>query len=86
MLVPTHQAENWNNAVYHHILFATDGSDLALKAVDHGLTLARALNAKVTAITATESWTSIASGEMGMAFPIDRQADADRTDQAEPRW
>ena len=57
--------------MYKHILIATDGSDLALKAVDQGLALAKALNAKVTAITATEPWTSIASGEMGMAFPID---------------
>ncbi len=57
--------------MYKHILITTDGSDLALKAVDQGLALAKALNAKVTAITATEPWTSIASGEMGVAFPID---------------
>lgn len=57
--------------MYKHILIATDGSDLALKAVDQGLALAKALNAKVTAITATEPWTSVASGEMAMAFPID---------------
>lgn len=57
--------------MYKNILIATDGSDLALKAVDQGLELAKALNAKVTAITATEPWTSVASGEMAMAFPID---------------
>ena len=57
--------------MYKHILIATDGSDLALKAVDQGLALAKALNAKVTAITATESWASVATGEMAMAFPID---------------
>ena len=57
--------------MYKHILIAIDGSDLALKAVDHGLALAKALNAKVIAMTATESWTSTAFGEMPMAFPID---------------
>jgi nucleotide-binding universal stress UspA family protein len=57
--------------VYQHILIAIDGSDLALKAVDHGLALAKALKAKVIAMTATESWTSTAFGEMPMAFPID---------------
>lgn len=57
--------------MYKHILIATDGSELALKAVDQGLALAKALNAKATAITATASWASIATGEMGLAFPIE---------------
>lgn len=38
-----------------HILIATDGSDLAQKAVEHGLTLAKALDAKATILTVTES-------------------------------
>ena len=57
--------------MYKNILIAIDGSDLALKAVDHGLALAKALDAKVIAMTATESWTSTAFGEMPMAFPIE---------------
>ena len=57
--------------MYKHILIATDGSDLALKAVDQGLALAKALNAKATAITVSEPWTTVATGEMAMAFPID---------------
>jgi nucleotide-binding universal stress UspA family protein len=57
--------------VYAHLLIATDGSDLALKAVEQGLALAKALKAKATAITVTESWATIATAEMGMAFPID---------------
>ena len=57
--------------MYKHILVATDGSELALKAVDQGLALAKALNAKATAITVTEPWTSVVTGEMGMYFPID---------------
>jgi nucleotide-binding universal stress UspA family protein len=60
-----------DNIVFKFILIATDGSDLAMKAVDQGLELAKALNTKVIAITATESWISIASGEMAMAFPIE---------------
>jgi nucleotide-binding universal stress UspA family protein len=36
--------------MYHNILIATDGSVLARKAVAHGLGLAKALGAKVTAV------------------------------------
>lgn len=57
--------------MYKHILIATDGSELAHKAVVQGLGLARALAAKVTAVTVTEPWTAVVPGEMGMAFPID---------------
>ena len=44
--------------MYKHILIATDGSELAAKAVAQGLDLAKALGAKVTAVTVTEPWTS----------------------------
>jgi nucleotide-binding universal stress UspA family protein len=37
--------------MYKHILIPTDGSELSKKAVDQGTQLAKALNAKVTAIT-----------------------------------
>jgi nucleotide-binding universal stress UspA family protein len=59
--------------VFKYILIATVGSDLAMKAVDQGLALAKVLNAKAIAITVTvtESWTSFASSEMAMAFPIE---------------
>jgi len=40
--------------MYTHILISTDGSKLAQKGVDHGLSLAKALGSKVTIITATE--------------------------------
>jgi nucleotide-binding universal stress UspA family protein len=40
--------------MYQHILLATDGSELAQRGVDHGLSLAKALGAKVTIVTATE--------------------------------
>jgi nucleotide-binding universal stress UspA family protein len=37
--------------MYHNILIPTDGSELAAKAVQHGTELAKALGAKVTALT-----------------------------------
>jgi nucleotide-binding universal stress UspA family protein len=46
--------------VFEHILIATDGSELAQKAVTQGLDLASALKAKVLAVTVTEPWTMIA--------------------------
>lgn len=55
--------------MYKHILIATDGSELAQKAVDQGLALAGALGADVIAVTVTAPWTSIAVGEVGVAFP-----------------
>jgi len=56
--------------MYAHILIATDGSDLANRAVEQGLTLAKALGSKVTAITVTEPWTAAVSGEWAVAFPV----------------
>jgi len=40
--------------MYANILLSTDGSDVARKGVEHGIALAKALNAKVTAIAVTE--------------------------------
>ena len=37
--------------MYRHILIPTDGSELAQRAVPHGLSLAKAVGAKVTAVT-----------------------------------
>jgi len=42
--------------MFKHILLATDGSDLAQKAVAQGLELARQLNAKVSVLTVTKPW------------------------------
>ena len=57
--------------MYAHILIATDGSELANRAVEQGLTLAKALGSKVTAITVTEPWTAAVSGEWAVAFPVE---------------
>ncbi len=49
--------------MYKHILIATDGSELAGKAVTAGLALAKQLKSKVTAVTATEPWSAMVTGE-----------------------
>ena len=56
--------------VYKHLLIATDGSELARKAVDQGFDLAKALNAKTTVIYVTPRWTAT-FGEEALAFPAD---------------
>ncbi|MDO5504935.1 MAG: universal stress protein [Pseudoxanthomonas suwonensis] len=40
--------------MYAHLLIATDGSELAGKAVEHGLELARRTGARVTVLTVSE--------------------------------
>jgi nucleotide-binding universal stress UspA family protein len=40
--------------MFKHVLIATDGSELAQKALAHGLALAKALDARVTAVTVTD--------------------------------
>lgn len=40
--------------MYTHILLSTDGSSVAQKGVEHGMALAKALNAKATVMTVTE--------------------------------
>jgi nucleotide-binding universal stress UspA family protein len=57
--------------MYTHILIATDGSDLAGRAVSTGLDLAKALKARVTAVTVSEPWTAVVSGEMAFGFPYE---------------
>ncbi len=57
--------------MYRNILIATDGSELAAKALTQGLAIAKALAAKATIVTVTEPWSAIAPGEIGLAFPVD---------------
>ena len=42
--------------MYKRILIATDGSELADKAVTQGLELAKGLDATVTVVTVTDPW------------------------------
>ena len=66
--------------MYKQILIATDGSELAAKAVTTGLALAKRLGAKVTAMTAIEPWLSIASSDTAAAFmQYQRTAEHDAT-------
>jgi nucleotide-binding universal stress UspA family protein len=39
--------------MYKHILIPTDGSELSRKAIQHGIALAKSVNAKVTVMTVT---------------------------------
>ena len=62
--------------MYTHILIATDGSQLAQKGVDHGLSLARQLKGKVTILNVSEPLPFYTmGGEFGVAAPpIDFEA------------
>jgi nucleotide-binding universal stress UspA family protein len=55
--------------MFKHILIATDGSELAGKAVAAGLVLAKELNARVTAVTAIELGMDTV-GRVGLAVPV----------------
>jgi nucleotide-binding universal stress UspA family protein len=44
--------------MYKHILIATDGSELATKALGYGLALAQCFGARVTIVTVTEQWSA----------------------------
>ena len=65
--------------MYAHILIATDGSELAEKAVEQGLALTKILSSKATAITVTEPWTAAVSGEWAVAFPVEEYEKAAAT-------
>jgi nucleotide-binding universal stress UspA family protein len=57
--------------MFTHILIATDGSELAERAADQGLQLAKALKAKMTAVMATEPWVAVVAGDAALGFPSD---------------
>jgi nucleotide-binding universal stress UspA family protein len=57
--------------MYQHLLLATDGSQLAEKAVAQGLELAKALAARVTIVTATKPWPAAPYGTMPTPSLID---------------
>jgi nucleotide-binding universal stress UspA family protein len=69
--------------VYKKILIATDGSDLADRALEHGLALAKAVGADVVLVTVTEMWSALEmSREAGrkvlQAIETYEQVEADR--------
>src|SRR5688500_5192819 len=48
--------------MYKHILIATDGSELATRAVAHGVALAKEQKSQVTIVTVTERWSAFVLG------------------------
>ena len=57
--------------MFKHILIATDGTDLAQRAVTVGLTLAKELDAQVTVVTVTPPWDAVgAIAERGLPNPV----------------
>lgn len=48
--------------MYKHILIVTDGSDLSELAIEHGIALAKALDARATALTVSEPFYTSAFG------------------------
>jgi nucleotide-binding universal stress UspA family protein len=50
--------------MYRHILIATDGSELAGKAVAHGIALAKNLGVPVSVVTVTEAWSAFELAQM----------------------
>jgi nucleotide-binding universal stress UspA family protein len=45
--------------MYQHILIPTDGTELSKKAIDNGLALAKAVNARVTAVTVSRPYHAV---------------------------
>ena len=72
--------------MYRRLLIATDGSELAAKAVTSGLALAKHLGAQVVVVTATEPWSSMSNGEsLAFDFPIDEYEKAAAEQAERPR-
>jgi len=67
--------------MYSNILISTDGSELAQRGVDHGLSLAKALGAKVTIITVTEP-IPFPAGAAGAGW-VPTTSDIERYEQAQ---
>lgn len=57
--------------MYSHILIATDGSELAGKALEHGLRLAKQVGAKVTLVHVTEPFPVVMAEEAILTNPIE---------------
>lgn len=56
--------------MYAHILIATDGSDLAARALGHGLKLAKTIGAAVTIVIVTEPATLVGGGYATIAGTV----------------
>jgi nucleotide-binding universal stress UspA family protein len=55
--------------MFKHLLLAVDGSRSAQNAAQHGIELAKALGAKVTALTVTVPWETQFAREVAVVVP-----------------
>jgi nucleotide-binding universal stress UspA family protein len=67
---PKPPEETTETAMYNHILIATDGSELAGKAIACGFDMARELAAQVTVVTVTEPGTGLLTDAAAFGFPV----------------
>lgn len=64
--------------MYKHILIPTDGSELSMKAVTHGLALAKSIGAVTTIVMATKMWSPMDMSEQarhGERHPVEDYED-----------
>jgi nucleotide-binding universal stress UspA family protein len=59
------------NDMYKHLLIATDGSELAQRAVSQGCELAKVIGSKTTIVTVTEPWRVITPPEVAVVYPVE---------------
>ena len=57
--------------MYKHLLIATDGSELAQRALTQGCALAKTVGSKLTIVTVTEPWRMNAPAEVAVVYPIE---------------
>ena len=70
--------------MYTRILIATDGSELAARGVEAGLALAKALQASVVLVVASEPWRDVYPGDpSGMALSSELCEDYRKAKQAD---
>ena len=55
--------------MFKHILVATDGSDLAAKAVEQGVVFAKEIGAQITAVTVTEPFHLLSVAPSQLEYP-----------------
>lgn len=70
--------------MFKHLLLAVDGSRFAQNAAQHGIALAKALGAKVTALTVTVPWETQFAREVAVVVPdvVVSKEDYDRNKSA----
>jgi nucleotide-binding universal stress UspA family protein len=57
--------------MFKHLLIATDGSDIASKALAEGVELAKTLGAKITIVTVSDTFAGTVPVEVAIAYPFD---------------